>query len=150
MLVALTALGGLGLAVGEWRRTHPDPTARLERFDLGARGESADAPPALTTTAPTPAPAARAARDERRPTPSAVESAARPTKRRPEEGRLDLNRATVEDLRRLPGIGPALAERIATARARTGHFTSVDDLESVPGVGTVRLARLREYVTVAR
>jgi competence ComEA-like helix-hairpin-helix protein len=61
---------------------------------------------------------------------------------------LDLNRATAEDLQLLPGVGPKLSERILAERDK-GAFTSVDDLRRVAGIGPKTLARLRPFVTVS-
>jgi competence protein ComEA len=61
---------------------------------------------------------------------------------------IDLNRADLSDLRQLPGVGPTLAGRIATARDERGGFRAVDDLRSVPGVGPARLERLKPWVRV--
>jgi competence ComEA-like helix-hairpin-helix protein len=58
---------------------------------------------------------------------------------------LDLNRASEEQLARLPGIGPALASRIVAARP----FLDVEDLRRVRGLGRATLERLRPRV-VAR
>jgi competence protein ComEA len=63
-------------------------------------------------------------------------------------GKLDLNRATLEDLAALPGIGPGRAQRIARQRARLGGFRSVDDLASVRGIGPRTLERLRPLVAL--
>ncbi|MFO0967396.1 MAG: ComEA family DNA-binding protein [Gemmataceae bacterium] len=62
--------------------------------------------------------------------------------------RLDINQASRDDLNLLPGIGPALADRIATYREKHGRFRSVDELTKVSGIGKVTLARLRERVAV--
>ena len=59
---------------------------------------------------------------------------------------LDLNRASVEELDRLPGIGPVLARRIVEHRTRLGAFRSTDELLGVPGIGVRSLERLRPYV----
>lgn len=59
---------------------------------------------------------------------------------------VDLNRATVADLDRLPGIGPVLARRIVEHRATHGAFRTVDELLGVPGIGERSLARLRPFV----
>lgn len=65
--------------------------------------------------------------------------------------RLDLNRATAEDFRALPGVGAIRAARIVALRtARGGRFHAVDELGEVPGVGKVTLRRLRPLVTVDR
>lgn len=61
--------------------------------------------------------------------------------------RLDLNRATAAELRRLPRIGPVLSQRILDARAEK-PFRSVDDLRRVRGIGPKTMERLRPYVVV--
>lgn len=63
-------------------------------------------------------------------------------------GPVELNRATVEELMELPGIGPVLAERIVAFREQHGPFTSVEDLLQVPGIGEATLEALRPLVTV--
>lgn len=55
---------------------------------------------------------------------------------------VDLNQASYEDLQKLPGIGPKLAERIMAHRP----YQNVDDLDKVPGIGPVLLQRLRPLV----
>ena len=62
-------------------------------------------------------------------------------------GVLDLNQASRVELQRLPGVGPAIANRIATRRARA-VFRSVDQLTHVRGIGPVTLSRIRPYLTV--
>lgn len=62
--------------------------------------------------------------------------------------RLNLNVATAAALDSLPGIGPARARAIVEFRARHGSFSTVDELGRVPGVGPAALARVRERVTV--
>lgn len=61
-------------------------------------------------------------------------------------GPISLSTATVEDLDRLPGIGPAIAGRIVSYRETNGPFSSVDELEEVPGIGPALLERLRDLV----
>ena len=62
-------------------------------------------------------------------------------------GPIDVNRATVEQLETLPGVGPATATAIVTERERNGPFVNVDDLDRVPGIGPAKLAGLRDLVT---
>lgn len=64
------------------------------------------------------------------------------------EQRLDLNRATSQDLEGLPGIGPALATRIIDHRRAIGSFASVDNLLDVKGIGQKKMERLRPLVMV--
>ncbi len=62
--------------------------------------------------------------------------------------RLDLNKATPGDLETLPGVGTSLAARIDSHRQAHGPFRSVDDLRRVPGIGEKLVAVLRPLVTV--
>jgi competence ComEA-like helix-hairpin-helix protein len=64
-------------------------------------------------------------------------------------GQVDLNSAGVEELQLLPGIGPALAQRIVAAR-KEQMFTSLDDLVRVRGIGEATIERLRARVVVGR
>jgi len=61
---------------------------------------------------------------------------------------VDLNRASPEELERLPGIGPSLAARIAAHRQAHGPFASVADLDAVPGLGPKTIEQFRDYVVV--
>ncbi len=61
---------------------------------------------------------------------------------------IDPNTASVEELDRLPGIGPVLARRIVEHRVRYGPFRSADELLGVQGIGARLLERLRPFVRV--
>ncbi|MCS6710784.1 helix-hairpin-helix domain-containing protein [Brachybacterium sp. EF45031] len=62
--------------------------------------------------------------------------------------RVNVNTADAAALEELPGIGPALAQRIIDHRTTNGPFTSVDQLDEVSGIGPAILADLRDRVTV--
>ena len=63
-------------------------------------------------------------------------------------GRVNLNTATIEDLKTLKGIGDAKAQAILDDRTENGPFTSVDDLTRVSGIGQKTLDGLRDQITV--
>ncbi len=63
-------------------------------------------------------------------------------------GLINLNTADAAALEELPGIGPALAERIVSHRGSHGPFATVEDLLDVPGIGQAKLEALRERATV--
>ncbi len=67
---------------------------------------------------------------------------------RPVVGRVDLNRAQTNELEQITGIGPALAARIVTARARRGGFETLEDLLEVSGIGPKTLETLRNEAYV--
>ena len=65
-------------------------------------------------------------------------------------GTLNLNTADAETLQALPGIGPALAERIVAYRLEHGPFQTVEDLRQVPGIGPKRWERIRPWIRHAK
>jgi competence protein ComEA len=66
----------------------------------------------------------------------------------PSDGRMNLNRATLQELRTLPFVDESLAAQIVRFRTRGGLFRKVDDLLKVPGVNPSQLKSLRRYVTI--
>ena len=61
---------------------------------------------------------------------------------------LDLNTATAEDLDALPGIGPALAQRIVDYRRDHGPFKRIDDLEQVSGIGPKKIEKIKPHLII--
>jgi competence protein ComEA len=61
---------------------------------------------------------------------------------------LHLNSATVEQLERLPGVGPALAKRIVEFREKKGGFKRIEELLAVPGVSEKKWMAMREYLVL--
>ena len=62
-------------------------------------------------------------------------------------GRVRINSASSSELQSLPGVGPALAQRIIAERSR-GRFASAEDLLRVSGIGKAKLEKMRAYVEV--
>ncbi|KPK71717.1 MAG: hypothetical protein AMJ84_05740 [Acidithiobacillales bacterium SM23_46] len=63
-----------------------------------------------------------------------------------EDGLLDLNRASAEQLEALPGIGPVRAEAIVRYRQTHGPFRRVEDITRVSGIGPKTLEAVRPYL----
>lgn len=61
---------------------------------------------------------------------------------------VDLNRATAEELRALPGVGPVMAGRIVAFRRERGGFRKLEELMEVKGVGAKTFARLKPLVKI--
>jgi competence ComEA-like helix-hairpin-helix protein len=54
---------------------------------------------------------------------------------------VDINAASLDELARIPGIGPTIAARILSRRP----YQTVDELTSVPGIGVIALEKIRQY-----
>jgi len=61
---------------------------------------------------------------------------------------LDINRATVEHLQLLDGVGSVLAQAVIAHRLLAGPFESLDELLEVRGVGPGMLRRIGRFLTV--
>lgn len=59
---------------------------------------------------------------------------------------VNVNAASAVELAQLPGLGPAMAQRIVDHRAAHGDFPSLDALLDVPGVGEATLAAIRPHL----
>ena len=61
---------------------------------------------------------------------------------------VNLNHATVEELARLPEIGPSMAQRIVEYRSAHGAFTIASDIQLVAGIGPKTFDAIKDYITV--
>lgn len=135
LLFALLAAAAAGLAVREWRAGHPELVDWLEGLD-----RQSDATTRGTAGKPS-GPASEQPR--RQPQPEGTAPAA-------DRSPVDLNSATQHELARLPGVGPSLAVRIVERRESVGAFASVEELRRVKGIGPAKLERLRQLVTIVQ
>ncbi|MDI3280678.1 MAG: helix-hairpin-helix domain-containing protein [Bacillota bacterium] len=81
--------------------------------------------------------------------PGPATSAVLPGSKRAAEAKprpVDVNRAGVEELTALPGIGPVLARRVVEQRQKRGWYKKVEDLLEVPGIGPKVLEKIRPWV----
>jgi competence protein ComEA len=63
-------------------------------------------------------------------------------------GLININTATLEQLDSLPGIGPAIAQRIIDYREKVGGFKAVEEITEVSGIGEATLAKIKDLITV--
>jgi competence protein ComEA len=62
--------------------------------------------------------------------------------------RVNVNKASVEELETVTGIGPVIAQRIVEYRDANGAFHSLDDLAQVKGIGVAKYEKMREQLTL--
>lgn len=62
--------------------------------------------------------------------------------------KININKASIEELADLKGVGPALAGRIAEYRSRKGLFVSIEDLKNVPGIGDKLFSKIKDDVSL--
>ena len=63
-------------------------------------------------------------------------------------GKINLNKASVEDLTSLPGIGPQKAQAIIAYRDENGRFRSIEELKNVSGIGEKTYEKLKDLIEV--
>ena len=65
-----------------------------------------------------------------------------------EDGRVNINRATKQELMTLSGIGESKAEDIISYREASGGFNSIQELTNVNGIGTATFDKLKDKIKV--
>ena len=61
---------------------------------------------------------------------------------------VNINTASYEELMRLEGVGPVMANRIIEYRIEHGDFLFREDLKKVPGMGVKKFEAIRDYIEV--
>jgi len=143
LLLALLLLGS-GLTLLEARQPRFLALTLGDSLALGAAAPPPDLAPPVSETAQSATPETVAIR----PNADSAGDSAREKSAFALDGRLDLNRASADELEGLPGIGPKTAQRILEDRRMRGPFRKPSDLTRVKGIGAKTLARLLPHVTV--
>jgi competence protein ComEA len=133
---ALTAAGGLT------DKADPSDLNLAQLLDDGAQITVPELAPTAVPSAtvgpgtPQPAPAPGAAASA---TPEGTSTASGP---------VNINSASLDQLETLPGIGPAIGQRIIDYRSAHGPFKTIEQIMNVKGIGPATFANLKSHITV--
>ncbi|MGB8952207.1 MAG: helix-hairpin-helix domain-containing protein [Candidatus Aminicenantales bacterium] len=67
---------------------------------------------------------------------------------KPGDEKVNINTASLDQLQKLPRIGPKVAQRIIDYRKQNGQFKRIEEIMKVRGIGEKTFARLRDRITV--
>lgn len=77
-----------------------------------------------------------------------VEEAQQEGQARQEDGKVDLNQATLQQLCTLPGIGEVKAEAIIAYRTQHGGFRDIDEVKNVTGIGEATFQQIASKIKI--
>jgi competence protein ComEA len=148
-LLTVVAFALLAL-VGSGRLRWPTPQAPVAVgiAEAAAAPLPSALPAARARVEPAPSASASASAEAKVAEPPPADAGAAPTSGVSADGKVILNLASEEELRRLPSIGATRAKAILALRTRLGRFSRVEDLLKVKGIGRRSLARLKPLVLI--
>ena len=63
-------------------------------------------------------------------------------------GLININRASKEELKAIPGIGDGIATKIIDYRTQNGNFSTIEDIKKVSGIKEKLFSKIKDYITV--
>lgn len=64
------------------------------------------------------------------------------------ETKVNINTGDIEELKKLPGVGDSLAQKIIDYRTQNGKFKSIEDLKNVSGIGDKKFESMKEFIVL--
>ena len=65
-----------------------------------------------------------------------------------ENALISINKATKEELTKLPSIGDSKAQKIIDYREENGSFKTIEDIKNVSGIGDALFEKIKDYITI--
>lgn len=62
--------------------------------------------------------------------------------------KISINRASSDELQKIPGVGPSTAKNIINYREKNGNFKTIEDIKNVSGIGDAKFESMYEYITL--
>ena len=62
--------------------------------------------------------------------------------------KVNINKATIQELTQLPGIGESTAKNIVAYREKVGGFKTIDEIKNVKGIGEKKFERIKDLITI--
>lgn len=63
-------------------------------------------------------------------------------------GKININSAKIEELKKIPGIGESIAEKIVEYRETNGGFSSISEIMNVSGIGQKKFDAMKDYICI--
>ena len=63
-------------------------------------------------------------------------------------GAVNINSASIEDLKKIPGVGEATAKKIIEYREQNGGFLSKEEIMNVSGIGKKKFENMKDYIKI--
>ena len=64
------------------------------------------------------------------------------------QSKININKATQEELDTLPGIGPSTAIKIIEYRKEKGNFKTIEEIKEVSGIGEAKYSKIKDLIIV--
>lgn len=62
--------------------------------------------------------------------------------------KININKADINALKNIPGVGDSLAQKIIDYRTNFGKFKKIEDLKNVNGIGEKKFENLKEFISI--